>query len=335
MKQGPSHADDSVSRARNPTPTISVIVPVRDNAPGIEALLERLADQTLPRSRFEVVIGDDGSKDGSLTAMATSDGWIRVAPGPPLTSYAARNRAVRLARGSVLAFCDSDCLPQPAWLEEGLAALEHADVVAGDVRFVAPSRPGAWSLLTIDMFLDQERNVRLATAATANLFVRRHLFDELGGFDESLPSGGDYEFAQRSVERGARLAYTSAAAVYHPTLDTARALLQKIWITNRWSAARQARAGGSPDPVGVLIVIPILGVILARRRVLRSPWRLEVRRLKAAGVAPCLGQSLRTLPLLYFVVAYVAGVARIRGWLEGRRLAPNASGSAEVIDRQS
>ena len=61
--------------------------------------------------------------------------------GAPKTSYAARNRAAANTRGDVLAFCDSDCLPEPRWLEAGLAALENADIVAGEVAFMPPARP--------------------------------------------------------------------------------------------------------------------------------------------------------------------------------------------------
>jgi glycosyltransferase involved in cell wall biosynthesis len=117
---------------------VSVIVPVRDDGDGVREVVTRLAQQTIPRERFEIVIGDDGSAPGSLAGLEQFDGWVRVASGPPRTSYAARNRAVAATRASVLAFCDSDCLPEPTWLEEGLAALEDADVVAGEVVFVAP-----------------------------------------------------------------------------------------------------------------------------------------------------------------------------------------------------
>src|SRR5881392_1363526 len=98
-------------------PEVSVIVPVRDNAAGIHGLLPRLAAQTLAPNRFEVVISDDGSHPRSLEEVQTGDG-VRVIRGPRRTSYAARNQAVRVARGRVLAFCDSDCLPARSWLEE-------------------------------------------------------------------------------------------------------------------------------------------------------------------------------------------------------------------------
>ena len=54
----------------------------------------------------------------------------------------------------------------------------------------------------MDMFLDQNRNVMFSRAVTANIIIRRSAFELLGGFDESLPSGGDYEFLHISWGRG-------------------------------------------------------------------------------------------------------------------------------------
>jgi len=310
-----------------PTALISVIVPVRDNPDGIEKLLERLARQTIPERQFEVVIGDDGSRDRSLNGFEGANGRIRVVAGPPKTSYAARNRAVAAARGDILAFCDSDCLPDSTWLEKGLEALARDDVVAGEVVFQPPSRPSVWSLLTMDMFLDQERNTRLLRAVTANLLVRRCLFEDLGGFDESLPSGGDYDFARRAAVIGARLAHAPAAIVRHPTIDRGGSFLRKIWFTNRWSAVRRARSGLRPELKGLLTFVPIVGVALARRHALRPIATLHRPRLVTAGLNPGWREDLRAMPTLYFVVAYVAGLARTRGWLEGMRLCSSPSTS--------
>ena len=317
-------------------PIVSVIVPVRNNTIGVRELIRSLEQQTVPRDRFEVIVGDDGSREEPVSEVATDDGWIRVVSGPPMTSYAARNRAARAARGRYLAFCDSDCLPDPTWLEEGLAALTHADIVAGEIRFRVSS-PTVWSLLTIDMFLDQQQNVLLSRAVTANLFVGRTRFEALQGFDESLPSGGDYDFARRATEQGARLGYAPAAVVRHPTLDTGGALLRKVWRTNWWAAFRRARAGLRPTFADALTIVPVLGVILARRRALRSPWKLERRRLACAGVAPRIVDDLRAMPILYVPVASVAGLARIGGWFTGRRRAAEwmavEIGSASRLDR--
>jgi glycosyltransferase involved in cell wall biosynthesis len=300
-------------------PLVSVIVPVRHDVEGVRDLVDRLAEQTLPRERFEIVIGDDGSPRGSLAGLSRTDGWVRITRGPRETSYAARNRAAALARGSVLAFCDSDCLPDPDWLVEGVAALDDAEVVAGQVTFAAPPSPTAWALLTVDMYLDQERNVLRSRGVTANLFVKRHVFRRLGGFDESLPSGGDYDFVQRSVRWGARLAYGPAAVVRHPTIDHALPFLRKVWITNRWSSARRVRAQQPPAHGASWTVVPFIGVMRARRDALRPALRLHRQRLAESGLSPSALAELGAMARLYLVIAYVAKLARARGWIDGRR----------------
>lgn len=303
-----------------PQPTVSVIVPVRDDRDGVATLLAHLDRQTLPRERFEIVIGDDGSRDGLVTEFYSQDGRVRVESGPPRTSYAARNRAAARARGHVLAFCDSDCAPEPAWLAEGLAALDQVDLVAGDVTLVSPNGLTVWSLLTMDMFLDQRRAVTMNQAVTANLFVSKRAFDHLGGFDSSLPSGGDFDFAGRAVESGCVLAYAPSAVVRHPTLDTPREFLSKVWRTNWWMAARSARDGERPTFAGAFTLLPLIGVMAARVKAQRPVARLYRPRLRASGVSPTIRHDLRALPLLYGIVWVVAGLAQLGGWLAGLRL---------------
>jgi GT2 family glycosyltransferase len=311
--------------SQRPAPLVSVIIPVRDNPDGICSVLDCLAMQTLPAEKFEVVIGDDGSRPDLAPTAGSVDYRVRVVRGQPRTSYAARNAAARIAQGEVLAFCDSDCLPEPKWLEQGLAALEQADVVAGEVKFLAPSRPTSWTLLTIDLFLDQRQNVKLSRAVTANLFIHRRRFKELRGFDESLPSGGDYEFVGRAVKRGARLRHGPEAAVGHPTMDRGRSFLQKIWRTNHTDGVRRGRNREKMDLLGALILIPVVGVVIARHRAFRPAYRLDRARLEAAVKKPTLRSHLLAVGALYTTVCLAAGTGLLFGWLDGVRLARSAA----------
>ncbi len=296
---------------------VSVVVPVRDNPAGVAALLRRLEGQTLSADRLEVVIADDGSAE-RLGVTEVDHGRIRVLGGPRRTSYAARNRGAVAANGDVLAFCDSDCLPDPEWLTAGLAALGDADIVAGEVIPAPPTRPTLWSLLSADMFLDQRRNVARSRAATANLLVRRRDFEAWGGFDPALPSGGDFEFVLRAVGQGARLAYAPEAVVRHPTLDAGRVFLRKVWRTNRWAAVHRRRAGFRVGPWHVLTLVPVLGVALTRRDALRPAWRLDRARLRAAGLDSSWWDELQALGILYTIVGGVAALARLSGWVASR-----------------
>ena len=310
----------------NGGPLVTVIIPVRDDPEGIRRALGCLALQTLGTDRFEVVIGDDGSRPKLISQVEINDAWVRVVRGPPRTSYAARNMAVNVSRGKVLAFCDADCLPGPQWLAEGLAAIKHADVVAGEARLQAPDRPTVWSLLTIDLFLDQQQNVMLSRGVTANLFVRRKIFEDCGGFDQSLPSGGDYDFVGRIIERGARLKYSPLAVVGHPTMDRARPFLKKIFITNFWSGARHARNRDKLDFLGVLILVPILGGAIARHRALRPLFHLHRKRLKSSQVMVRPGDHVLAVLALYSIVSLIAGSGRGLGWLKGIWLARSGVG---------
>jgi glycosyltransferase involved in cell wall biosynthesis len=298
---------------------VSVIVPARNARDDLRALVRALERQTLPRTAFEVLIADDGSDDREAPELESENGWIRVLPGPPRNSYAARNRAVRASGARVLAFCDADCRPEPGWLEQGLSALEGADLAAGRIRFALPQRRTVWTLLDMDAFKDHERQVAQGTAETANLFVHRSLYDSCGGFDDSLPEHGDFEFVQRCVANGARLVYAPDAVVWHPTRNRARPFLRAVWIYNRWYAAREARAGRLPEGLRLRSWVPVVQRVRGRRRMGRSlgPDRSW---LAANDVRARPSERLTALPLMYLVVPYLSGVAQLVGWRDGKRL---------------
>jgi glycosyltransferase involved in cell wall biosynthesis len=306
----------------------SVIVPVRNGADDLRELLACLERQTLPRSEFEIVIGDDGSTDGGTDGLTTEDGHVRVAFGPPTNSYATRNRAVQASGAPVLAFCDADCRPEPDWLAAGLAALETTDMVAGRICFSVSEPRTAWTLVDMDGSKDHERQVTLGLAETANLFIRRTLFDRVGGFEGDIAEYGDYNFAERCVAAGAELVYGADAVVWHPTRTSGRSLLRALWKYNRGYAVHAGRAGVTPEALKLRSLVPFVQTIRARRRADRSlgPDR---RWLRANGVEPTLVETLLVLPILYVVIPYLRSAAQFDGWLEGRRLrraaAPNGA----------
>jgi hypothetical protein len=160
-----------------------------------------------------------------------------------------------VARAPVLAFCDVDCVPEPVWLEAGLAALRDADLVAGEIRLVPRTRPGTWALLDMDRALDQRWLSRFGMGVTANLFVRTDLFRAQGGFDGRFASGSDFVFTGRATAAGARLVYAPGAVVLHPAREDARAVLAKAWFRRRWAGSRSVSGvtgrRWTPKPIGL------------------------------------------------------------------------------------
>ncbi len=197
-------------------PTVSVIVPARDAAAHLPALLDALAAQ---RTRpAEVILVDDRSRDGTVAlarASAVVDTVVAAAGAGP---GAARNAGAAIATGDVLAFTDADCSPTPGWLEAGLQAIAAgADVVQGAVTPPPGAARGPW-----DRTIWVTRPHGLFE--TANLLVRRERFAALGGFEPWLrPLGGkelgeDVWLGWRAVRAGARIAFAPDALVHHAVL---------------------------------------------------------------------------------------------------------------------
>ena len=255
------------------TVQVAVVVPVHDDAVRLARCLDALAAQTLPPGAVEVVVADDASPVSPADVVRRHPGVRLVRLPERAGSYAARNTAVALTSAPVLAFTDADCVPDPEWLDRGLAALAGCDVVAGAVEvFARGPRPGAVELFDAVTAFPQEHFVRRwGFGATANLLVRRATWTTVGPFDARLRSGGDADWGQRASAQGFRVAYDPRVRVRHP----ARASLAELFEKCTRTARGVERLGELRDEVTPLPE--------ALRRHLASPAG-RLREARAAGV---------------------------------------------------
>jgi GT2 family glycosyltransferase len=196
------------------TPDISVVVPVRDGAGSLPALLASLGAQDLEPERFEVVVVDNASTDGSAQ-LAAAHG-ARVVSEPVANRSRARNAGVRAASADLLAFIDADCTATPHWLSGLLECRGAAPLVAGPVQIETHTPPNTIERFESYWRFDQATTVEQGWAATANLMVERRAFDAIGGFDSSYPHiGEDVDFCLRARAAGHELGYCPAAVVRH------------------------------------------------------------------------------------------------------------------------
>jgi len=170
-------------------PDVTVLIPVRDRA----ALLDRCLSG-LGRG-YRVLVVDDGSRDPAAVAdVATAHGAALVRRPVNGGPGAARNTALRGATTELVAFLDSDCVPEPGWIERLAAHLADPAVAAAAPRMVAvPAGPGwAGRYTTAACCLDlgdaEARVVpgtRVAYVPSAALVVRRAALAPAAGADDA------------------------------------------------------------------------------------------------------------------------------------------------------
>ena len=214
--------------------TVSIIVPVYNNVSGISQVVKLLLAQSYDH-QLEIIIVDNGSTDGTanlIRNLSKEHESVRAAfENNVQSSYAARNQGIQESNGAILAFTDSDCLPDSEWIKAGTAELERSNAACGgghvEVTFGA-TKPTTVEYLDASQKLDQERYVKNHQfAATANFFARKELFDRRGLFRPDLVSGGDYEFGRRVTKAGESLIYIPKAIVRHPARRTYSEVLKK------------------------------------------------------------------------------------------------------------
>ena len=158
-------------------PTITVIIPVKNNPAGIALLLESLENQTLSKDQLEIIVINNGSTDHTkeIVKQFPVKLYIEKRPG----SYAARNLGIKKAKGRYIAFIDSDCLATPKWLENGIKALSIKSVsaIAGQIKFIFKrSNPNIYEYLDSANKLNQKSYTQTGFSATANMFIKKEIF---------------------------------------------------------------------------------------------------------------------------------------------------------------
>lgn len=254
----------------------SVVVPTYSDWEALQGCLDALAAQTAPASSFEVLVANN-NRDPEPPPGLRLPANARLVHASDPGSYSARNAALREARGDVLFFTDSDCRPEPDWIDAGLARMAAAgpfDRIAGHVELTRAGRDwNLWELYDRSTWLRQSDYARRGWGATANLVARREAFERLGDFDARLYSGADREWNMRVQRAGGRIEYADEVRVLHPARASFAELAKKQRRTYGGRHALRATRGWSRFAPPLHYLLPPLK---AARRVLRQSelgWR--------------------------------------------------------------
>jgi glycosyltransferase involved in cell wall biosynthesis len=220
------HADTAVTFSDDGRlPRISVIIPTYNEEKMLDTVLTALGEVDYPRDQLEIIVIDNGSTDGTVE-VASAHG-AKVFGQPELRVSGLRNFGAKQSCGEVLAFLDADCLPASDWLQSALASLKIENCVTG-ATYEVPAN-GIWIETA---WFSQEPNGRrpVTHINSGNLIVSRDLFVAIGGFNEELISGEDYEFCQRAWEVTRVIADDSIRTIHLGNPKTLKKFMKReIW----------------------------------------------------------------------------------------------------------
>lgn len=209
------------------TPYVSVIIPHYNDLEALAVCMASLRRQSWPADRMEVIVADNNSACGVEAVSKVAAGY-RVVQAPIQGAGPARNSGAAVARGEILAFLDSDCNPQPDWIENGVRALATYDFAGGHVVTTAqdPSHPTAVEAWELVFGFDFERYILVeGYTGSGNMWVWREVFDAVGGFRAGVAEDMDWSF--RATAAGFRLGYERGAIVSHLARSDWKALLKR------------------------------------------------------------------------------------------------------------
>lgn len=228
------------------TKFVSVIIPVYNDSQRLKLCLESLFSQTYPSSYYEVIVVDNNSTD-NIQSIVSQFPQVIYTEEKQIGSYAARNKGISLAKGEVISFTDSDCIPYPNWIEKGIENIskigEHG-LIGGKIEllFKDPNNLTAVELYERLSAFPQESYINnYHFSATANLFTTQSTLKEVGVFNSSIKSGGDYEWGRRVYKKGYTLKYVENVVIKHPARYSYQELYNKKArvYAGKWSLERQ------------------------------------------------------------------------------------------------
>jgi len=206
-------------------PRVSVVIPAYNASSYIERTLDSVFAQTL--TSYEIVLVDDGSEDSEeLERILKRYDAVRYVRNEHRGAAAARNQGIQMARGEWVAFLDADDYWTARYLEGQMEVLQQssADVVYCDAFLVADGRVAKRtymdlaptrcavspeSLLAVDVGI-----------ITSGVIARKTLLDSVGGFDETITRGQDFELWFRLAKNRAMFVCNRMLLLYYTLSET-------------------------------------------------------------------------------------------------------------------
>ncbi len=205
----------------------TVALPAYNSLGTIGECLTSLEAQTFPREQMQIVVGDNGSSDGTREMIGAQFPRVQVVPASERGSGYARNAAFAQAQGPYICSIDADCVADAGWIAAMVAAFERSPDTVGclggriepyQVQSRVERYRHAWVLQGLGA-----PGAPVRYAATLNAAFRRDALDQVGLFD-GTQGFDDTDMGLRLSAAGYEIDYVPQAIVRHRHPATLREL---------------------------------------------------------------------------------------------------------------
>ncbi len=301
-------------------PFISIIIPLFNEEKYIRDCLDSLFSLNYPTDKLEIIVVDNGSSDRS--AEIVKEYAVKLYSLPEVKVGAVRNYGVSKSNiGEYVAFLDADCTVEPEWLEAGVIELQTYDAVGGLVKLRKdPSWIEKYWLLN-----DSVPSVFQNTFSGASIFIKRNVFEDIGGFDENLNAGEDSALTSSLINQGYKINITTRLNVTHLGFPTTVA---DFIDRQKWHASDYIEKLGDlfRDKVLFIVVLYLTSIVfmpvgflfsdviflISLATIIVSPAIFSTKRIiRYGGLKP--GYSV----LLIYCVDFLYLIGRVYGLLTG------------------
>jgi glycosyltransferase involved in cell wall biosynthesis len=233
------------------TPAVAFIIPAFNEEKYLPLTLQSIRTLLSGTLSYETVVVDHGSSDRTVEIARLNGADTHVKSGGTVGGL--RNWGAQHSSAPILVFLDADVVLTPSWMahiNQTLAQLEEDPfVITGstcgipeDASWLERSWFGPW------------KTGRASHINSGHLIIARALFERLGGFDESLRTGEDYEFSMRAQQAGAKLSVVPELGVIHNGYPKTLGAFMRREVWHGQSDFDSVRAmAGSPVAIGVFV----------------------------------------------------------------------------------
>lgn len=214
---------------------ISLVIPSL-NSVTLSETLTAVSTQTRPSDEI-IVVGRD--EPGIMSAFPNVK---FIDTGVPVCAAAARNRGIQNTSGNIIAFLDSDCIPEPDWLWQHEQRQQAGELVVGGSVSLKGSNYWAQSdnVSMFHEFVPQLPGGYRKLLPTLNLSVHRNVIERVGLLDESFPGAAaeDADWTIRMRRAGFQLYFDPLALIHHSPMRVTWPDIVRHWRGLGYNAVR-------------------------------------------------------------------------------------------------